>query len=303
MNKIVEIEKILTEKPGCIKLGVKRLTEKFETTEEIVNTVLAKLKNKGVKATDYKKLVSKKSLKKDKNILEKVEIIKDKTKLNKENVLVIGDLHAPFTRRGYLKFCKETQVKYSCGTVVFIGDILDNHFSSYHEIVADGKSAKDELDLAVEMLMPWHNTFPEAKVCIGNHDAIVLRKANTAGISKRWIRDFSDVLETPGWDWQMEHELNGVLYVHGTGSSGDKAAINRAMNLRQSVVQGHLHTTAGVTYNASKKDLIYGFQVGCGVDDTAYAMEYAKHNIKKSIIGCGVVLDKGKIPIFIPMEI
>ena len=43
--------------------------------------------------------------------------------------------------------------------------------------------------------------------------------------------------------------------------------------------------------------------VGCGIDATKYAFEYAKHNSKKQIIGCGVVLDNGRLPILVPMEL
>ena len=56
-----------------------------------------------------------------------------------ENVLVIGDIHAPFELgKGYLQFCKDTYKEYNCNRVVFIGDIIDNHYSSYHETDADG---------------------------------------------------------------------------------------------------------------------------------------------------------------------
>ena len=69
---------------------------------------------------------------------------------NKENrVLVIGDLHEPFCLDGYLEFCKEQYAKYNCNRVVFIGDIIDSHYSSYHESDADGMGGKAELDLAI----------------------------------------------------------------------------------------------------------------------------------------------------------
>ena len=51
----------------------------------------------------------------------------------KSCVLVIGDLHLPFVKDGYLEFCIWVYKKYNCTEVVFIGDILDNHASSYHE--------------------------------------------------------------------------------------------------------------------------------------------------------------------------
>jgi hypothetical protein len=44
-------------------------------------------------------------------------------------------------------------------------------------------------------------------------------------------------------------------------------------------------------------------QAGCGIDDKAYAMNYAMFNLKKSIISCHVVLNDGKLPIIILMEL
>jgi UDP-N-acetylmuramyl pentapeptide synthase len=49
-----------------------------------------------------------------------------------KRVLVIGDLHEPFCLDGYLNHCTNTYKKYKCDTVVFIGDIIDSHFSSFH---------------------------------------------------------------------------------------------------------------------------------------------------------------------------
>jgi hypothetical protein len=34
----------------------------------------------------------------------------------------------------------------------FIGDIIDNHYSSYHESDPDGYSAGEELDRAIDMI-------------------------------------------------------------------------------------------------------------------------------------------------------
>ena len=65
------------------------------------------------------------------------------------NVLVIGDLHEPFCLDGYLDFCIEQYYTYNCTEVVFIGDVIDNHYSSYHEASADGMGGLDELELAI----------------------------------------------------------------------------------------------------------------------------------------------------------
>ena len=89
------------------------------------------------------------------------------------NILVIGDIHEPFAIDGYLEFCFEQYKKYNCNKVVFIGDLLDNHFSSYHATDPDGFGAGEELTRAMSKIKKWYQYFPEALVCIGNHDAIV----------------------------------------------------------------------------------------------------------------------------------
>ena len=98
------------------------------------------------------------------------------------NVLVIGDLHEPFCLEGYLEFCQEQYFKHNCNEVVFIGDIIDNHYSSYHETSADGMGGLDELELAISKIAKWRDAFPEATVLIGNHDRIIMRKAQTSAI-------------------------------------------------------------------------------------------------------------------------
>lgn len=216
---------------------------------------------------------------------------------NPDNILVIGDLHAPFTLPKYLKFCREQQEKYDCGTVVFIGDIIDNHYSSYHESDPDGYGAGEELDRAIDMIADWYHTFPKATVIIGNHDRLVYRKAYSSGVSKKWIREYKDVLNTSGWDFVENIELFGININHGEGGT----ARNRIKTELQSQVQGHLHTQLYTEYLVGANFIVWGMQVGCGVNNKSYAMAYGRH-YKKPAIGCGVILNKGTQPIAIPMK-
>ena len=59
-------------------------------------------------------------------------------KHSSNNVLVIGDLHCPFDLDEYLDFTIEQYYKHNCSEVIFIGDIIDNHFSSYHDPCGHG---------------------------------------------------------------------------------------------------------------------------------------------------------------------
>ena len=68
-----------------------------------------------------------------------------KTQVHGESrVLVIGDLHSPFDLDSYFTHCVDVAAKYRDNKVVFIGDVIDNHFSSYHETDPDGMGAGDE---------------------------------------------------------------------------------------------------------------------------------------------------------------
>jgi hypothetical protein len=222
---------------------------------------------------------------------------------NKLNILVVGDLHAPFIKKGYLAHCKKVYSDYNCNKVIFIGDIIDSHASGFHESDPDGQSAGDELSLSIKVLEPWYKVFPVADVCIGNHDRIIMRKAYNNGVSKRWIRDFNEVLCVPGWNFQVSFEYDNVLYIHGEGGGGINGALSKVLNRRKSIVQGHWHTEAHIRWNVSELDRLFAMQVGSGMDDKAYAAAYAQFFTRKSIVSCAVVLDKGRLPIIIPMNL
>ncbi len=214
-------------------------------------------------------------------------------------VLVIGDIHAPFTHEGYLNFCKSVYDKYNCNRVVFIGDILDNHYSSYHETDPDGYGAGEELDRAVNVVSKWVEAFPIADVTKGNHDELIMRKAFSSAIPKAWIKGYSDVLGAPDWNFVDDTIIDGVRYTHGHKTGNALTSYKRDLI---STVSGHFHSKAGIDFHVGLNHRIFGMQVGSGTDDTAYALSYGK-GTKKSIMGCGVVLNNGKLPIFEPMEL
>jgi len=201
-------------------------------------------------------------------------------------VLVIGDLHEPFCLDGYLEFCAEQYDKFNCNTVIFIGDIIDNHYSSYHETDPDGLSGGDELSQSIKKIAKWYKAFPKATVIIGNHDRMIMRKAFTSAIPKAWIKDYKEVLNTPGWTFKERHILGGIQYLHGEGGEAKSKCISDMM----STVQGHLHTKCYTQYFVGQKFKIFGMQVGCGIDHNSYAMAYAKRG-KKPAVGCAVVLN------------
>lgn len=269
--KVEDIVKKFRSNPVYLKNGTKFLAERWNCSVEDILEARLKLK------------------------LEKFKKESDEIE---QNILIIGDIHIPFELNGYLKFCKETYKKYKCNRVIFIGDIIDNHFSSYHETDINALGAKDELLLSIEKISEWYKAFPKADVIIGNHDRMIMRKAQSSAIPALWIKEYKEVLNTPKWNFVESVVYNDVLYIHGEGGT----ARTRIKSDMQSIVQGHIHTEAYCEWAVGNKFKIFGMQVGCGIDRNSYAMGYAKAN-KKPAIGCAVVLDNGKQPINILMSL
>ena len=150
---------------------------------------------------------------------EEEALILNYRKYSKNNVLVIGDIHEPFTLDGYLEFCLEQYHKHECNEVVFIGDIIDNLYASYHETPTCAMGGDNELELAIKKLAKWYEAFDKATVIIGNHDRLIMRKAQTSNIPSKWIKSYKEVLEVPNWNFTERYVKDDVQYIHGEGGT------------------------------------------------------------------------------------
>ena len=226
----------------------------------------------------------------------------------KVNRLIVGDIHLPYTHPRYLQHCIDIYKKHDCNAVSMTGDIIDSHFASFHSINTETHGAKYELDMAIKETAKWYKAFNNDTVpngitiTLGNHDLIIDRKSEEAGIDKRWVRKLNEVLKCPDWIFEEQFLHDNVLYTHGTGCSG-KSIMKRVQNWGHSMVQGHVHTQAFVDFTASLTDLKWGMQAPCGIDYKSFAFSYAKFHTAKPILGCAVVLDNGKMPILEPMNL
>ena len=217
--------------------------------------------------------------------LEKIQ------ELEERRVLFIGDLHAPFDLEGYFDFCKYIYRKHNCNVVVFSGDVIDMHYSSYHESDPDGMGAGKELELAKKRLNRYYNAFPNSLICIGNHDKISSRKALTSGLSSRWIKTLDEILDTPNWTYGEKFTIDGITYCHGVG--GD--ALSKLNKFMSSHACGHYHQKSFVYYKVNMRDAKeVALQIGCGCDEEKYAFAYGR-DFGKMQINVGVVLDNGKL--------
>jgi predicted phosphodiesterase len=206
-------------------------------------------------------------------------------------VLCIGDIHAPYNRPNYLQFCQDIYYKYDCNKVVFIGDVVDLHSISFHQKNPQLANSAMEYQLAKQEIAKWKKAFPKAVVCIGNHDARPVRLAETVSIPEELLKDFSDIWDTKNWKWDWEFTIDDVCYIHGTGNGGMHPAFNKMRSTGMSYVMGHTHANAGVKWEASPKSRLFGLDVGCGINDKSMAFAYGQFARRRSIIGCGVVID------------
>jgi hypothetical protein len=90
------------------------------------------------------------------------------------------------------------------------------------------------------------------------------------------------------WEDDFQFEINGVMYQHGN-RCGKNAHLQTAQDNAMSTVVGHSHSWAGVAYWANERNLMFGMNVGSGIDRHSYAMDYGKGFATKPIISCGVV--------------
>ena len=208
-------------------------------------------------------------------------------------VLCVGDLHCPVERKGYLQFCKDLYKEWDCDTTVFIGDLIDWSAISFHLANPDGHSPNDEYKMAYKAIQKWYKTFSaNTIVIIGNHDARPRRVAESVNIPAKFIRDYADLWKTPKWSWVQSTIIDNVFYCHGHGKGGGKTpAWNLAQKMGMSVCLGHYHSRGSINWSANPLRRWFGMDVGCGLNDKAYAFAYAKEQPLRSILSAGIILD------------
>lgn len=208
-------------------------------------------------------------------------------------ILVISDLHAPFCHPKAIEFLAGLKAKYNPTRIISVGDEVDRCALSYHENNPDLPSAGDELKAAKKVITQLHNLFPEMDIMESNHGSLHLRKAMTAGIPKAYMKDYGDILGVgKGWCWHHDMIIdlpNGqqCYFTHGKSANGLKLSQSYAMNC----VQGHHHSEFGIGYWSNPTSLFWSMQVGCLVDDKSLAMAYNRLQLKRPILGCGLIID------------
>ena len=219
---------------------------------------------------------------------------------NKDNVLVISDIHAPYILDGYLDFCRNIQEKFDIGTIVYIWDIIDFHSISFHTKCPEELNPAWELAKARAILQDWYYTFPEAIVTLWNHDKLPRRQAQALWLPRELIQNENVVFQAPStYKFVEEVIIDNVLYTHWNTSNAFKKCILENMNM----VSGHAHTQCGIMYHQNRHWKLFWMQVWVGIDYKSKAFDYAKSNSKHPVSACWVVLNSWTLPIIIPYDI
>lgn len=229
-----------------------------------------------------------------------VRKVDDKNEDN-SRILLISDMHIPYHHPDLIPFLTHLKEKYKPTRVICMGDEVDHNALSYHEKDPDMPGAGDELRQALPVIKELKNLFPKMDILESNHGSLVWRKAKTHGIPRHYIKSYNEVLGVDdGWKWSFDLTVrlpNGQLcYLHH-GKSSDPIKLSQQMGL--SAAQGHFHNGFKIDYWGNPNGLFWAMQCGCLVDDDALAFSYNNVNIRRPVIGTGLIIDS--IPVLEPM--
>lgn len=220
----------------------------------------------------------------------------------RQSILVISDMHAPYQHPDTARFLKAVRDKFKPTDVVCIGDEVDFHAMSFHDSDPDLDSAGVELEKAIEALKPIYKLFPKVTVVESNHGSMVLRKALSNGMPKKVFKTYNDILEAPkGWVWKEDYTMklndgSSCYFHHSRG-----LALRTGQVYGMSHVCGHHHESYNINYWSTPERLSFAMTVGCLVDRKSLSLAYSKTNLKRQIIGVGVIING--VPQLIPMTL
>lgn len=227
--------------------------------------------------------------------------IKLKIEPDNSRILLISDLHVPYHHPDTLEFLQYLVDKYEPTRVICLGDELDKHALSFHDSDPNLPSAGDELKLSLPVIKRLKEMFPVMDILESNHGSLLYRKAHHHGIPKEYLKSYNDVLGVDdGWKWHYDMVLDlpdgNKCYLHH-GKSANVTKTSQTMSM--CAIQGHFHETFKVEYWGNPVSLYWAMQCGCLINDKSYAFNYNNVNLKRPIIGTGLIINSQ--PVLEPM--
>jgi hypothetical protein len=227
----------------------------------------------------------------------------DKAEQDNSRILIISDMHIPYHHQDMIPFLAYLKKKYNPTRVICVGDEVDCHALSFHDSDPDLPSAGDELKQSLPIIAELFKMFPKMDVLESNHGSLVWRKAKVFGIPKHYIKSYNDVLGVDdGWKWSFDLTVdlpNGQkCYMHH-GKTNNIIQLSQQMGMN--ALSGHFHEKYKIDYWGNSTGLFWGMSVGCLIDDEKLAFNYNNVNIKRPIIGTGLIIDS--MPVLEPMRL
>lgn len=223
--------------------------------------------------------------------------------------LVISDTQEPFGARHSITFIREVKRFFGIldENMMHAGDELDCLTGGMYPKDPDGDfTPKGEIHAGQERMKEYYDAFPLMNLAVSNHGLRWIKKATAAEIPSQLMRSYREIFKFPeGWQWREEWIIKAKYswrLIHGMGYSGKDGARNATIDAGISTVIGHLHSHAGVNYiqTQGRADMIWAMNVGCLIDPESYAFKYGKYSRFKGCRGIGVILDDGRMPVWVP---
>ena len=218
-----------------------------------------------------------------------------------QRILLVSDMHLPYGHQDTLPFLAYLKAKYKPTRVICLGDELDKHSLSFHSHDPDLASPSDELARALPMIKQLKKMFTKMDILESNHGSLAYRRAKANGIPRGYLKSYNDVLGVDS-DWVWHYEMTVTLpngnkvYLHH-GKAADIKKLSTSLGM--CAVSGHYHETFKVDYWANSLGLYWGMNVGCLINDKSLAFAYNNCNLKRPIVGTGLIINSH--PVLVPL--
>jgi hypothetical protein len=221
-------------------------------------------------------------------------------------ILFFTDDHAPFQHPDSIDFLLACKDWLNPDRVLHGGDEVDNNAMNMHESDPNLDAAGPELISARKHVHKLEKLFPNLDICIGNHGAMVYRRAKKYGIPVEYIKSYRDILFPDGggegWNWDQVFRIvlpNGTILQVQHSAQADNigaAAIDRC-----NLLTGHNHTMFDIVEKRSNAARFWAAHGGCLIDRKSRAFSYTAGQKFLPILGAIFVIDSR--PYMIEMEL
>lgn len=216
-------------------------------------------------------------------------------KLN-SRILCIPDTHFPYQHPKFFIDLARLMRYFRPTDIMHMGDLVDFHAISRHDPDPDADDISVELVKARKALRQFISIVGNnIKVCIGNHDNRIDKRASNNGIPKVFLKSFSEVLGLPeGWQFAFDNFIGDWAFTHGKSNLRGKTALSYGCN----VVQGHYHSMLDISYHQTPTRMLCSVFAGSAADEESIAMAYGRNSLAKGAYGFTLI--ENGIPHIVP---